>query len=130
MAAKSFYLKCFLVAKLQGVRNGPAFSCDNILLCEMQNRKLDYLFTRSLCSQILNAPADIFSMCIGKQELPDFYFFLPRKKKTLRREKVGEEQNTMGVGWDADKVDYGVFPSYLPSTRHAMVIKSVLLFCS
>lgn len=72
MAVKSFYLKCFLLAKLQGVRKGPAFSCDNMLLCEMQTRKMDYLFARSLCSQILNAPADIFSMCIGKQELPVF----------------------------------------------------------
>lgn len=60
---------------------------------------------------------------------PRFLFFSHQKKK-WRREKVGEEQNTMGVGWDADKVDYEVFPSYLPSTRRALLIKSVLLFYS
>ncbi len=36
----------------------------------------------------------------------------------------------MGVGWDADKVDYEVFPSYLRGTRLSLVIKSVLLFYS
>lgn len=34
------------------------------------------------------------------------------------------------MGWDADKVDYEVFPSYLLSTRLSLVIKSVLLFHS
>ena len=33
----------------------------------------------------------------------------------------------MGVGWDADKVDYKVFQSYLLGTRLSLVIKSVLL---
>lgn len=36
----------------------------------------------------------------------------------------------MRVGWDADKVDYEVFPSYLVCTRLSSVIKSVLLFQS
>lgn len=34
----------------------------------------------------------------------------------------------MGVGWDADKVDYEVFPSYLRGTRLSLVIKSALPF--
>lgn len=41
-----------------------------------------------------------------------------------------EDWSTMGVGWDADKVDYEVFPSYLLSTLLSLVIKGVLLFYS
>lgn len=65
---------------------------------------------------------------ISKQELPQFLFSSPEKKRM--REKVEEDWSTMGVGWDADKVDYEVFPSYLLGTRLSLVIKSVLLFYS
>lgn len=41
-----------------------------------------------------------------------------------------EDRNIMGVGWDADKVDCEVFPSYLLGTRLSLVIKSVFLFYS
>lgn len=80
-----------------------------------------------LCSQILHAPAE-FLVSANKNSL-NFYFLL-QKKKRIRREKVEEDWSTMGVGWDADKVDYEVFPSYLLGTRLSLVIKSVLLFYS
>lgn len=48
MAARSFYLKCFLLAELQGGRNGPEFTSVNTLLCDVQHRKLDRLHARSL----------------------------------------------------------------------------------
>lgn len=48
MAARSFYLKCFLLAELQGGRDGPEFTSFNTFLCDTQNRKLDRLLTQSL----------------------------------------------------------------------------------
>lgn len=69
----------------------------------------------------------ISSVSISKQELPQFPFCSPETKR-IRREKVEEDWSTMGLGWDADKVDYEVFPSYLLCTRLSLVIKSVLLF--
>lgn len=52
------------------------------------------------------------------------------KEKRIREDKVEEDWSTMGAGWDADKVDYEAFPSYLLGTRLSLVIKNVLLFYS
>ncbi len=82
-----------------------------------------FVFTNPSCA------CRISSMCFYKHKHPHFHFLLSRKKG-IKRKKVKEDWNTMGVGWDADKVDYEVFPSYLLSTRLSLVIKSVLLFYS
>lgn len=80
-----------------------------------------FVFTNPSCA------CRISSLCINKQELPLFPFSSIQNKKRRSREEVEEDWSTMGVGWDADKVDYEVFPSYLLSTRLSLVIKSVLL---
>lgn len=64
----------------------------------------------------------ISSVCISKQELPQFPFSSPEKKKKRMREKVEEGWSTMGQGWVANKVDYDVFTNYLPGTRLSLVI--------
>ena len=131
MVARSFYLKCFLLAELQGGRDGLEFTSVNILFCDVQNRKLDRLYTvlMDLCSQILHVPAECLVSLSKNMSSPKFPFSSLKRKKR-RREKVEEDWSTMGVGWDADKVDYEVFPSYLLSTRLSLVIKGVLLFYS
>lgn len=96
----------------------------NKLLCGEQKRKkrkLDCLHAKSFvgsCSQILH---------FAQQTRTPPISISPLKKTGLRREWVLEVCSTTGVGWDAEKVNYEVFPSYLLSTRLSLVIKSVLL---
>lgn len=79
-----------------------------------------------LCSQILPEPGEfLVSVSTNRNPFPRI-----EKKRRMRREKVEEEGNIMGVGWDADKVNYEVFRSSLFCTRLSLVIKSVLLFYS
>lgn len=59
---------------------------------------------------------------------PIFIFFC--KEKRIGKDKVEEGRSTIGAGWDADKVDYEAFPSYLLGAQLSLVIKNVLLFYS
>lgn len=106
MVARSFYLKCFLLVELQSGRDGSEFTSVNTLLCDVQNGKLDCLDAQSY-GYVFTKPSfacRISSDCINKQELLLFPFSL-LQKKGIQREKVEEDWSTMGVGWDADKVD-------------------------
>lgn len=76
-----------------------------------------------LSLQILHAAA---KLCISKQELPQFPF--TSLLKNNMEGGVKKDWSTKGVGWDADKIDYEVFPSYLLGTRLSLVIKSVFAF--
>lgn len=78
MVARSFYLKCFLLAELQGGRDGLEFTSVNILFCDVQNRKLDRLYTvlMDLCSQILHVPAECLVSLSKNMSSPNFHFLL------------------------------------------------------
>lgn len=82
---------------------------------------------KGLCSQIFNVPAEFHVELQANKNSPDFLFLmLANKKRGGRKWKRTRAQ--LGVGWDADKVDYEVFPSYLPGTRLSLVIKNALPF--
>lgn len=83
MVARSFHLKCFLLAEWQGGRDGPEFTSVNTLLCDVRNTQLDRLHAvfMGLCSQILHVPAEFLVSASTNKSSPYFHFPLQRKKK-------------------------------------------------
>lgn len=78
VVARSFYLKCFLLAELRGGGAGPEFTSVNTALCDEQNRNLDRLHAVfiALCSQILTAPAEFLASVSTNKNSPYFHFIL------------------------------------------------------
>lgn len=90
----------------------------------------------TICTQALyvfvlaNPSCGCKIVCISQRELPQFPFTFLLKNNKGGGGESKKDWSTKGVGWDADKIDYEVFPSYLLGTRLSLVIKSVFCFFS
>ncbi len=78
MVARSFYLKCFLLAELQGGRDGPEFTSVNTIHCFMLCRTESWtVWMHSLYGFVFTKePAEFLVSVSTNKSSPYFHFLL------------------------------------------------------